>query len=106
MQRILYIAHDHLDVRRGVLRNADPATDVIALVESRRMTTGRDWHPERLFFMLSAARHFAEQLRQTCFTVRYVKAPTTIDGLEQVRASSASCRFTQPRPRHTGNWPT
>ncbi len=86
MQRILYIAHDHLDVRRGVLRSANPATDVIALVESQRMTTGRDWHPERLFFMLSAARHFAEQLRQDGFTVRYVEAPTTIDGLEQVRA--------------------
>jgi deoxyribodipyrimidine photolyase-related protein len=86
MQRILYIAHDHLDVRRGVLRNADPVTDVIALVESQRMTTGRDWHPERLFFMLSAARHFAEHLHQAGFTVRYIKAPTTIDGLEQVRA--------------------
>ncbi len=85
-KRILYIAHDHLNRDRGVLKTADPATDVVVLVESARMTTGRPWHPERLFFLISSARHFAAELEAEGYTVRYLKAPTTIDGLNAARA--------------------
>ena len=85
MQRILYIAHDHLDATRGVLANANSETDAVVIIESARMTSGRDWHPERLFFMLSAARHFAVDLESRGFTVRYLQAPTTIDGLKLAR---------------------
>jgi deoxyribodipyrimidine photolyase-related protein len=81
-QRILYVAHDHLNKTRGVLKNANPNTDAIVLVESARMTTGRDWHKERLFFLISSARHFAAALAEEGFTVRYIKAVTTVDGLK------------------------
>ena len=85
IQRIIYVAHDHLNSERGALKNADPETDAIVLVESQRMLTGRNWHKERLFFLLSSARHFAIELGDQGFTVRYLKAPTTIDGLKQAR---------------------
>ena len=85
MKRILYVPFDHLNFERGVLKDSDPSTDVVVLVESMRMTTGRPWHPERLFFMISAARHFAAKAEKRGFTVRYIQAPTTIDGLKQVR---------------------
>jgi deoxyribodipyrimidine photolyase-related protein len=85
-ERILYIAHDHLNRYRGVLNSADAKTDVIVLVESARMTSGRPWHPERLFFLLSSARHFAAQLEADGFTVRYIQAATTIEGLTAARA--------------------
>ena len=85
-QRILYVAHDHLNRDRGVLTSANPETDAIVLVESARMTSGRPWHPERLFFLLSSARHFAAELEAEGFTVRYIQAPTTIDGLTAARA--------------------
>ena len=52
------------------------------MVESARMTTGRTWHKERLFFMISSARHFAQSLEAEGFNVEYVKAETTIVGLE------------------------
>ena len=84
-ERILYIAHDHLNRDRGVLKLANPATDVVVLVESARMTSGRPWHPERLFFLLSSARHFAAELEAEGFTVRYLKAETSIDGLIAAR---------------------
>lgn len=84
--RIIYVAHDHLNADRGALKNADPKTDVVVLVESQRMITGRNWHKERLFFLLSSARHFARELEDLGFTVRFIKAPTTIDGLKQARA--------------------
>jgi deoxyribodipyrimidine photolyase-related protein len=82
---IIYVPFDHLHRGYGVLKNADPKTDVIAMVESARMTTGRAWHPMRLFFLISSARHFAEYLRSEGFTVHYEKAPTTIDGLTKIQ---------------------
>ena len=61
--RIVYVPFDHLNRGYGALKNADPKTDVIAMVESARMTTGREWHLMRLFFLISSARHFVESLR-------------------------------------------
>jgi deoxyribodipyrimidine photolyase-related protein len=85
IERILYVAHDHLNRDRGVLKSANPNTDAIVLVESSRMTTGRPWHKERLFFLLSSARHFAAALAEAGFTVRYLQAATTVDGLKAAR---------------------
>ncbi len=84
MKRIIYIPFDHLHRNFGALKEADPNSDVIAMVESARMTTGRNWHKERLFFLISSARHFAQVLRDEGFEVEYAKAPTTIDGLNLI----------------------
>jgi deoxyribodipyrimidine photolyase-related protein len=85
MKRIIYIPFDHLHRNFGALKGADPKTDLIAFVESARMTTGRNWHKERLFFLISSARHFAQSLQEEGFTVVYEKAATTIDGLTKIR---------------------
>ena len=82
MKRIIYVPFDHLNRDYGVLKTADPATDQIVIVESSRMTSGRPWHKERLFFLISSARHFASELTAAGYKVRYIKAPTTIDGLK------------------------
>ena len=84
MKRIIYIPFDHLHRKFGALKGANPQEDVIVLVESARMTTGRTWHKERLFFLISSARHFAQSLEEEGFSVEYVKAGTTIDGLKVV----------------------
>jgi deoxyribodipyrimidine photolyase-related protein len=84
MKRIIYVPFDHLHRDFGALRQADPKIDVIAMVESARMTTGRNWHKERLFFLISSARHFAQELEAEGFTVEYLKAATTIDGLKVI----------------------
>ena len=89
-ERILYIPHDHLNRDYGVLRDSDPGRDVVVLVESQRMITGRPWHKERLFFLLSSARHFALELEDGGFTVRYIQASTTLVGLEVARAEFGS----------------
>jgi deoxyribodipyrimidine photolyase-related protein len=86
MKRILYIAFDHLHRNYGVLKDADSRNDLIVLVESARMTTGRPWHPLRLHFLISSAQHFTQSLRAEGFTVEYVTSATTIDGLDQIRA--------------------
>jgi deoxyribodipyrimidine photolyase-related protein len=85
MERLIYVAFDHLNEKYGALKNSDPAKDVIVLVESKRMTTGRKWHAQRLHFLISSARHFAAHLESLGYTVRYEKAATTIDGLQKVK---------------------
>ena len=87
MKRIIYIPFDHLNQKYGALKNANPKEDVIALVESSRMTTGRNWHKERLFFLISSARHFAKSLEDEGFTIEYKKASTTIDGLNEIAST-------------------
>ena len=86
MKRIIYIPFDHLHASHGALKEADPVDDLIVLVESARMTTGRSWHPERLHFLISSARHFAQDRKLDGFTVYYEKAPTTLDGLKNIQA--------------------
>jgi len=85
VERILYIPFDHLHMKYGALRTANPKKDLVVFVESQRMTTGRPWHPERLFFLISSARHFAAELKSLGFKVEYLKAKTTIDGLKQIK---------------------
>ena len=85
MKRIIYSPFDHLNRNYGALKTANPSEDLIVLVESTRMTTGRPWHKERLFFLISSARHFAQSLRAEGFTVEFIKAPTTIDGLTTIK---------------------
>ena len=98
MKRIIYIPFDHLHRNYGVLKDADSTQDVIALVESARMITGRDWHKERLFFLISSARHFAQSIKEEGFTVEYVKAPTTIDGLEIIAKKHQQLPITCAEP--------
>jgi len=62
IERIIYVPFDHLNLSHGALAKANPKTDLVVLVESKRMVTGRDWHKERLFFMISSARHFVKEL--------------------------------------------
>ncbi len=83
--RIIYVPFDHLHREYGALKNADRKTDVVAMVESARMTSGRKWHPIRLHFLISSARHFAQSLQAEGFTVHYEKAPTTIDGIKKIK---------------------
>jgi deoxyribodipyrimidine photolyase-related protein len=98
MRRIIYIPFDHLHRNFGALKDADPKNDVIALVESARMTTGRNWHSERLFFLISSARHFAKSLEDEGFTVEYVKAATTIDGLKSIQKKHKALSITCAEP--------
>ena len=87
MKRILYVPFDQLHRRYGILKNANPQEDLIVMVESKRMTTGDQWHKVRLYFLISSARHFAEELKTEGFTVHYVQAETTEVGLKKIQES-------------------
>jgi deoxyribodipyrimidine photolyase-related protein len=98
MSQLIYIPFDHLHRKFGALKNADAKQDVIVMVESARMTTGRNWHPQRLHFLISSARHFAQSLRDEGFTVEYEKASTTTDGLTKVQKKYKSHKLICAEP--------
>ena len=52
-ERIVYVPFDHLNFDRGALKAADPATDLVVLVESKRMTEGLPVHNSLLGFSRS-----------------------------------------------------
>lgn len=49
------------------------------------MTDPTKWNPIRLYFLISSARHFAEQMELEGFTVHFLRAATTSDGLDTAR---------------------
>ena len=77
MKRIIYVGFDQLNSNYGALKGADPKCDLIVLVESARMVTGSNWNKVRLYFLISSAHHFAQELTAAGFTVVYQKAATT-----------------------------
>ena len=85
MKQIIYIPFDHLHPKYGALKDADPKSDLIVLVESARMVAADEWNKIRLYFLISAARHFKVELEKLGFKVRYEKAATTVDGLTRVK---------------------
>ncbi len=93
MKRALYIAFDQLHREYGVLKGADKKSDLVVLVESQSMIGGADWHPERLFFLISSARHFAAELRADGFEVCYIKAKNTVAGLKEIKREFPTIEF-------------
>ena len=98
MKRIIYIQFDQLNVAAGVMRFANKATDRIVLIESQRMLTSRKWHKQRLLFLLSSARHFAQQLTDSGWDVTYLKSATTIDGLLEMKQKHPECDILSATP--------
>lgn len=98
MKRALFISFDHLHADYGVLKDADTSNDLVLFVESRSMIGGAEWHPERLFFLISSARHFVEELRGKGFEVRYIKATNTVAGLKQVKKEFPKIEFITAAP--------
>ena len=86
MKRILYLPFDHLHRKYGVLKGAYQASDLIVMVESKRMVTGEQWNKVRLYFLISSAKNFSQELRSEGFTVEYLERPTTREGLIEIAA--------------------
>ena len=82
MERAIYVPFDNLHRGFGALKTADPKRDLIIFVESQRMLASRRWHLQRLWFMISAARHFADELSKAGFVVSYQKAESTSQGIK------------------------
>ncbi len=87
MKRAIFVPFDQLHREYGALADANSKNDLIIFVESQRMLRSRTWHIQRLWFMISAARHFAHELTAAGFKVAYLKAESTRAGIKSVMKS-------------------
>ena len=72
MTALRVVLGDQLSRGLSSLEGADPARDVVLMVEVAEEATYVPHHPQKIIFLFSAMRHFAEELRASGFTVDYV----------------------------------
>ncbi|WP_462320591.1 cryptochrome/photolyase family protein [Halochromatium sp.] len=88
---------DQLNRQAPVLRDLDPAQDLIWLCEAAHEATQVPSHKARIVLFLSAMRHFAESLRSEGLPVRYL----TLDAHDESRLESAlEADLVALKPRH------
>lgn len=84
MTRTVLVLGDQLSRSTGALARADPGIDRVVMVESLAKLRQRPWHRQKLHFVWSGMRHFAEELRDHGFAVEYRQAETLRAGLDDL----------------------
>lgn len=70
--RIHLVLGDQLSHSLSALADADPETSLVLMAEVMSEATYVKHHKKKIAFLFSAMRHFAEELREKGFQVRYV----------------------------------
>ncbi|WP_397542866.1 cryptochrome/photolyase family protein [Roseovarius salis] len=73
MVRLVPVLGDQLSHELSALRAADKVRDVVVMAEVVDETTYVPHHPKKIALVLSAMRHFAEELRADGWTVAYTR---------------------------------
>lgn len=92
IKTIRFIAFDQLSANSAILTSANRRSDLILMVESEANLTARAWHIQRLFFLISAARHFAYRLSKDGFRIVYLKAKSFDEAFREVAAAFPDAR--------------
>jgi len=71
---------------------------LILFIESKEILSSRSWHIQRLFFLISSARHFAQQLVSENFHVLYLRANSFHEGFATLHKSLPTARFIAMAP--------
>ena len=79
-----------------------PDAGSVVLVESRAKGAALPYHRKKLVLVLSAMRHFAEELEADGFDVEIVNAPTYVDGIRRHVEARRSSRVVAMEPREWG----
>ena len=72
-RHLRFILGDQLTRDLSALRDIDPAQDIVLMVEAAAEARNVPHHKQKIAFVLSAMRHFAESLRAEGLTVDYVR---------------------------------
>ncbi|MBZ4021332.1 cryptochrome/photolyase family protein [Rhodobacter sp. TJ_12] len=71
--RLIFVLGDQLSRGLSALADIDPSQDVVLMVEVREEGTYVPHHKQKIAFLLSAMRHFADDLRAEGLRVDYVR---------------------------------
>jgi deoxyribodipyrimidine photolyase-related protein len=90
-RHLILLLGDQLDERSSALLEADPAQDVVLMIEAHEESTHVRSHQVRTALFLSAMRHFAQRLRERGWRVCYRQLgehddPTLAAGLQAAAA--------------------
>ncbi|MEC7946304.1 MAG: cryptochrome/photolyase family protein [Myxococcota bacterium] len=88
--------------RRLACVPAHPDDGTVLLVESVAKGSALPWNRKKLVLVLSAMRHFAEELRADGFDVEIRRAPTYVEGIRRHVAERNSSRVIALLPRDHG----
>ena len=77
----VWVLGDQLNRQLGALKDADPATTRVLLVESDAKLASKRWHVQRAHLVVAAMRRFAAELAEEGFAVDLRRAPSLADGL-------------------------
>lgn len=106
---LLWIFEDQLSIDLPLL--ADNPRAPVLMIESDRAFRQWPYHPKRLVFLISAMRHFADELRRAGRTVHYYPLKPTgyRDSLSAIRhvvqsAKTLSFLLAEPNDVHTREW--
>ncbi|MCA0256818.1 MAG: cryptochrome/photolyase family protein [Proteobacteria bacterium] len=75
-RNLIFILGDQLSPAISSLEGANPARDIILMVEVAEETTYVRHHRKKLVLILSAMRHFADELRGLGYRVDYIRLDT------------------------------
>ncbi|MBL8685413.1 MAG: cryptochrome/photolyase family protein [Myxococcales bacterium] len=68
----IYVPYDQLTLERGPLSRANPADTCVVFIESADKPSRRRYHKKKLAFLLANERHFALEVAERGFAVRYL----------------------------------
>jgi deoxyribodipyrimidine photolyase-related protein len=80
--RTLWLFGHQLSMKWQALQQLDPQTDYVFMVEARSRGQWRHYHKQKLIYVYSAMRHFAQQLKQLGYQVDYRQADTFEQGFQ------------------------
>ena len=94
---------DQLDVDSAALKDINPKTDEILMVESANEAQHVWSHKARIVLFLSAMRHFAEYLKSQGFSLAYIQhSPQSI--VEELKSKIIKEKFTHLICVEPGEW--
>ena len=97
-KRLILVTFDQLSLTHGALATAKPTDDEIVFIESHDMLTSRNWHSQRIFFILSAVEHTKSDLKASGFKVHSIRAATMSEGVKSLRLTYPSVPIVSTTP--------
>lgn len=103
MKKLILVLGDQLDVENAALKDLNPKTDEVLMVESANEAQHVWSHKARIALFLSAMRHFAEHLKSLDIKLTYIEhSPKTI--AEELRQKIKAGKFTHLVCVEPGEW--
>ena len=90
MSRTIWILGDQLTRQHSGLALGDPRKDQVIMIESRSRASHLNYHKVKLAMGFAAMRHFADELRQSGWTVDYHELSQTPDFLSALKLHLSS----------------